>query len=1086
MLRMSGLAAAWIGVLFLAGICHCADDLYFTKSPQNVEVVQGKPVTLACEVAPPEGVRYYWELNGSSLENTTRRYQRGSDLHITRVDRERDSGQFTCVAVDPNGISITSSSASLNIQWIDEPSVQLQEPETTSAIQAGGDVILRCHLDASGDVHYEWFRNGDRLTKSPRIEIKKKRLHLKSVKPIDNGIYRCGAKNEAGIKYSSKNFVLAVQGDHVPTIQTPPTNQAAKEDTSAFFDCVYQGADVTEWYFKDVGPLHSTEKYKIHPNQTLEIKSVKNSDEGLYNCVGIKSESTEVPQSYTAELKIAQLTLMNDTSFEPPLPSGGKFILAEGSSFQLTCLEPLSFPETKKWWLNSAGHTVSDAGEVKVDDDGRLIIAKVDLKHSGNYTCAAENVAGRTERSIELIVITPPVIEAHPQNLTVSENEEFKLVCRYETQSKAVTAVRWRKEGKLVKHEYDPSNHHQRVKVFRDNATLLVHNAQPQDRGDYVCEISTDRFEPVTSKPISVAIIETLKFVPPPVDRNLELGSVGKVHCKAQGTPPPTVHWVKNGTEPDSFPGHITDMNGTLHFNGVLMEDKGEYSCIASNSQGVINTSIVIEVVVSPKFNVTPKNPTEATEGQSVIIDCVVDGKPKPTIHWDKNLAMNDFDKSRFSVLENGSLFISEVRKEDENKYGCTAGSSAGLNRKETLLIVIPSDDSTVTKAVLITMSVAAAYIILVVGLMVWCRYRRKSRKIPVTEGKLENGDVEHTELKEDPDSGSSKKGLNGIENHKEGQKSDGAETTHSQSSGQSRKSKSSYDKVTVPKSHLKETKLIGRGEFGDVMLGKMSKSQIPNQDKRQSTTNSITEDKDVLVLIKAFSHTKDENCLTDFKKEIDIFSKLTHENVIQMIGLCRDSEPHYMLLEYTDWGDLKQFLLATQKGSSPPLSPVQAAGVLHQIAKAMDYVSSHRIVLKDLAARNCLVTSSLSVKVGLPRLTRDPYSQEYCKHVNHIIPLRWMPYEAVYEDEFSTKSDVYSFGVVVWEVFSQGELPFPKLNDNSVLTKLKEKKLEWKAHTSTPEDIEALQMNCLDLDPQKRPAFSEIASTMAEILTKM
>lgn len=69
------------------------------------------------------------------------------------------------------------------------------------------------------------------------------------------------------------------------------------------------------------------------------------------------------------------------------------------------------------------------------------------------------------------------------------------------------------------------------------------------------------------------------------------------------------------------------------------------------------------------------------------------------------------------------------------------------------------------------------------------------------------------------------------------------------------------------------------------------------------------------------------------------------------------------------------------------------------------------------------------------------------------------MPYEAVYEDEFSAKSDAYAFGVLIWEVFSQGELPFPKLNDNSVLNKLKEKKLEWKAHASTPEDIEAIQV---------------------------
>lgn len=70
------------------------------------------------------------------------------------------------------------------------------------------------------------------------------------------------------------------------------------------------------------------------------------------------------------------------------------------------------------------------------------------------------------------------------------------------------------------------------------------------------------------------------------------------------------------------------------------------------------------------------------------MIDCVVEGDQKPTIQWDKNLKMNDFDSSRFKVLPNGTLFISEVHKEDENKYGCTAGSSAGLNRKEVQLTI--------------------------------------------------------------------------------------------------------------------------------------------------------------------------------------------------------------------------------------------------------------------------------------------------------------------------------------------------------------------------------------------------------------
>lgn len=208
-------------------------------------------------------------------------------------------------------------------------------------------------------------------------------------------------------------------------------------------------------------------------------------------------------------------------------------------------------------------------------------------------------------------------------------------------------------------------------------------------------------------------------------------------------------------------------------------------------------------------------------------------------------------------------------------------------------------EGSTVTKAVLITMSVAGAYIVLVIGLMIWCRYRRRSRKLPVTEAtKTENGDVEHTELKDGVNGhgpSASKPETNGIEI---AQKSDGAETTHSQSSNHSKKS--NYDKLAVSRTHLKDTKLIGRGEFGDVILAKLSRSVIVGSEKRNSSNS--TEDSEVFVMVKALMQTKEENTLTEFKREIDIFVKLSHENVTKLYGLCREAEPHYMILEYTEW----------------------------------------------------------------------------------------------------------------------------------------------------------------------------------------
>lgn len=47
---------------------------------------------------------------------------------------------------------------------------------------------------------------------------------------------------------------------------------------------------------------------------------------------------------------------------------------------------------------------MSDSGQTKVDDDSRLIIERVVPENAGNYTCVAENTAGRTKKFVQLIV----------------------------------------------------------------------------------------------------------------------------------------------------------------------------------------------------------------------------------------------------------------------------------------------------------------------------------------------------------------------------------------------------------------------------------------------------------------------------------------------------------------------------------------------------------------------------------------------------------------------------------------------------------------------------------------------------------
>lgn len=346
----------------------------------------------------------------------------------------------------------------------------------------------------------------------------------------------------------------------------------------------------------------------------------------------------------------------------------------------------------------------------------------------------------------------------------------------------------------------------------------------------------------------------------------------------------------------------------------------------------------------------------------------------------------------------------------------------------------------------------------------------------------MENGDIheEQTELKDLNHKANGNKKKDNCDSHR----SDGAETAQSQSSNHSKKSKNSYDKLAVSRSNLRELKPLGRGEFGEVF----------------STKYQIDGEKEQIVMVKSLLNTKDEAALQEFKRHLDLLHKLNHENVAKLIGLCRDVEPDYMIIEFTDWGELKQFLIASRKEETgtttiivpqnsdvkpraPQLSVAQILALANQAARGLKHIADQRLVHKDISARNCLIGSNLSLKISMSCMTKEPYHQEYAKHRNQVIPLRWMPYEAVYEDEYSTKSDIYSFSCLVWEIFHQGELPFNKLNDDSVLSQLKAHALVWKAHKAAPPALQELQEKCWSTDPRERPTFDEVVTKIGEIV---
>lgn len=119
-------------------------------------------------------------------------------------------------------------------------------------------------------------------------------------------------------------------------------------------------------------------------------------------------------------------------------------------------------------------------------------------------------------------------------------------------------------------------------------------------------------------------------------------------------------------------------------------------------------------------------------------------------------------------------------------------------------------------------------------------------------------------------------------------------------------------------------------------------------------------------------------------------------------------------------------------------------------------YFFSVRFLYRDLATRNCIVSSDFIVKVSYPGLCKDKYSREYFKHRNSLLPVRWLAPECIQEDEYTTKSDIFAYGVMVWELFTQStKLPFEELTNEEFVRKHQNYQIDWECAPKTPEDLQ-------------------------------
>uniref|UniRef100_A0AAX7U1D2 Tyrosine-protein kinase n=1 Tax=Astatotilapia calliptera TaxID=8154 RepID=A0AAX7U1D2_ASTCA len=226
-----------------------------------------------------------------------------------------------------------------------------------------------------------------------------------------------------------------------------------------------------------------------------------------------------------------------------------------------------------------------------------------------------------------------------------------------------------------------------------------------------------------------------------------------------------------------------------------------------------------------------------------------------------------------------------------------------------------------------------------------------------------------------------------------------------------------SYEKWEIDPNELTFMKELGCGQFGVVRLGKWRAQHK--------------------VAIKALK----EGAMyeEDFIEEAKVMMKLSHPKLVQLYGVCSQQRPIYIVTEFMEQGCLLNYL-RQRRGS---FNQGCLLSICLDVCEGMAHLEANGFIHRDLAARNCLVNDSLVVKVSDFGMTRYKFPSKIFSAL-------------IKKNRLSVFG---SPGVLMWEVFTEGRMPFEQSPNHEVVTLVTQGHRLYRPKMAKPAIYDTMQM---------------------------
>ena len=232
------------------------------------------------------------------------------------------------------------------------------------------------------------------------------------------------------------------------------------------------------------------------------------------------------------------------------------------------------------------------------------------------------------------------------------------------------------------------------------------------------------------------------------------------------------------------------------------------------------------------------------------------------------------------------------------------------------------------------------------------------------------------------------------------------------------------------------------------------------------------------------------------FEHECEFMSAIRHPNIVQYLGMFRDTETRLpvLLMELMD-DSLTHFL----ESSTQPIPYHIQVNICHDVTLALSFLHSNSIIHRDLSSNNVLLRGNILAKVtdfGMARL--GDINPQATRFTNTMCPGTdvYMPPEAVQDKPvYTEKIDCFSFGVIIAQILTRQfpkpgdrlqevEFNHPGLPKRKLLMQIPEveRRQNHISQVDPNHSLLPIALDCLKDEDSERPSAHQLCERLADL----